>query len=152
MPPISGMGIRNPKSARLGMVCMTLAKPRTAPRQAALRVNRIPNGTPMAIAADMEMSKTKAHRMLQMWTPPESSPPYEGGVAAASADGVVLSSDSTGYADSFPGCEEYDIAMDDPKFDIIYESDDGDEPGTDEQRLLGFGGVRCVDAGHAFSL
>src|SRR5688572_19515444 len=55
MPPISGMGIRNPNSARLGIVCTTLANPRSHRRARGRRVNRIPIGTPIRIASAMAL-------------------------------------------------------------------------------------------------
>src|SRR5712692_1283420 len=50
MPPISGTGIRKPNSARLGIVCTTLAAPSTQWRNAARRAMTIPSGTPMSTA------------------------------------------------------------------------------------------------------
>ena len=46
MPPMNGIGIKKPNSARLGTVCITLAKPRTQPRQEGLRVSRMPPPIP----------------------------------------------------------------------------------------------------------
>ena len=54
IPPINGMGIRNPNSARLGMVCMTLAKPSSGVRRAARREISTPSGKPMAQAINIE--------------------------------------------------------------------------------------------------
>ena len=50
VPPMMGIGIRNPNSARLGMVCMTLAKPSTQVRKPGFRVSKMPAGMPIAIA------------------------------------------------------------------------------------------------------
>src|ERR671918_327423 len=54
MPPINGNGIRNPKRARLGIVCITLAMPSTGLRSASLRVSRIPVGIPIATARKVQ--------------------------------------------------------------------------------------------------
>src|SRR5204863_512546 len=48
MPPRNGSGMRNPNSARLGIVWNTLASPSTAPRHAGRRVSSTPSGTPIA--------------------------------------------------------------------------------------------------------
>ena len=56
MPPMSGTGIRNPNSARLGTVCMMLAKPTTQRRHAAKRVSSIAAGIAMAAASSMAMA------------------------------------------------------------------------------------------------
>src|SRR5579883_1477818 len=70
MPPRSGIGIRNPNSARLGMVCMTLENPRSQFRSAARRVSRMPSGmpramaTPMALATSTRCSRVRRGRSL----------------------------------------------------------------------------------------
>src|SRR3989442_13626989 len=60
MPPMKGKGIRNPNSARLGMVCITFAIPRSGPRRRFRRVIRIPSGKAiaMAIAVEIKTSQT----------------------------------------------------------------------------------------------
>ncbi len=50
MPPMNGIGIRNPNSARLGMVCITFAKPSNGVRNAARRVSKMPSGSPAPTA------------------------------------------------------------------------------------------------------
>src|SRR6266480_68980 len=47
-------GIRNPNSAKLGTVCMMLAKPSTGLLRAGLRVKSMPRGTPMRMAIPVE--------------------------------------------------------------------------------------------------
>jgi hypothetical protein len=53
-PPMKGSGIRNPNSARLGIVCSTLATPSTGVRHSGRRVSSTPSGTPMTIARPVE--------------------------------------------------------------------------------------------------
>src|SRR5579863_2789512 len=50
IPPMNGMGIRKPNSARLGMVCMMLAKPSSHRRAPGCLVNAMPSGTPSRTA------------------------------------------------------------------------------------------------------
>ena len=56
MPPMNGIGIRKPNNARLGMVCITLAKPSSQRRSPARRVSRIPSGTPISMATAIALS------------------------------------------------------------------------------------------------
>ena len=56
MPPISGIGIRNPKRARLGTVCNTFANPSTQPCRGGRRVSKMPSGIPIATAMAMDTS------------------------------------------------------------------------------------------------
>src|SRR5205085_6987911 len=49
MPP-NGSGMRKPKSARLGMVCKILVKPKTGRCKNLRRVNNTPTGMPIATA------------------------------------------------------------------------------------------------------
>src|SRR5579872_5493651 len=53
--PIHGAGSRNPNSARLGIVWITLATPSTGFSMTWRRVSHTPTGTPMATAMAMEM-------------------------------------------------------------------------------------------------
>src|SRR5437016_2873036 len=48
--PSHGVGKRNPKSARLGIVCRMFVPPRMGFRSHALRLTRTPNGTPITTA------------------------------------------------------------------------------------------------------
>ena len=48
--------MRKPNSARLGTVCMMLAKPRIGLLSAGLRVSRMPSGTPIRTAMPVEMT------------------------------------------------------------------------------------------------
>ena len=66
------------------------------------------------IAEDLEMSKTTVHRLLNMWCEPQKAEP-----PAPEAD-----------PNYFPGQEEYDLALEDPRFDGIFRED------TYENRLL----------------
>ena len=52
--PIPNTGIRNPNSARLGIVWNTLARASTGARHAGRRVSAMPSGTPTTIAAPVE--------------------------------------------------------------------------------------------------
>src|ERR1039457_4967559 len=54
IPPITFTGMRNPNNARLGTVCMMLAKANTHGRALALRDSRIPAGRLIAIAMAIE--------------------------------------------------------------------------------------------------
>ena len=56
IPPMSGRGIRKPKSARLGIVWNTLARPSTGPRHAGRRVRTTPSGMPMTMAIPVEIA------------------------------------------------------------------------------------------------
>jgi hypothetical protein len=56
MPPMKGKGMRNPNRARLGTVWNTFATPSTGPRHAGRRVSRTPSGTPITIAAPVEIA------------------------------------------------------------------------------------------------
>src|SRR5439155_11068852 len=56
MPPTNGRGMRNPNNARLGTVWNTFATPSTGPRHAGRRVSRTPSGTPITIAAPVEIA------------------------------------------------------------------------------------------------
>src|SRR5213595_2787801 len=56
MPPMNGSGMRKPNRARLGTVWNTFATPSTGPRHAGRRVSRTPSGTPITIAAPVEIA------------------------------------------------------------------------------------------------
>src|SRR5437588_5593257 len=60
MPPMKGNGIKNPNSARLGIVCITFAIPKSGPRRRFRRVIKIPSGKAiaMAIAVEIKTSHT----------------------------------------------------------------------------------------------
>src|SRR5437899_1031802 len=60
MSPMKGNGIKNPKSARLGIVCITFAIPSSGPRRRWRRVIKIPSGKAiaMAIAVAIKTSQT----------------------------------------------------------------------------------------------
>lgn len=66
------------------------------------------------IAAELELPKTSAHRMLQMWTPPG---PGQRAEAAAPVNNPH----------DFPGCEEYDAAKADPRFYSMYTREDEED-------------------------
>ena len=53
-PPTSGSGSRKPKSARLGIVCTTLAAADSGPPTRGRRAARTPSGTPAATAASVD--------------------------------------------------------------------------------------------------
>ena len=59
MPPINGIGISKPKSARLGTVCIMLAKPSTGVCRDFTRVSRMPSGTPTTMARPVEIETRK---------------------------------------------------------------------------------------------
>src|SRR5882672_4472641 len=63
IPPTKGSGIRKPNRARLGIVCSTPTTASTGRARRRLRVSRIPTGTPMATATDVE-SRTR----IRCWT------------------------------------------------------------------------------------
>ncbi len=54
IPPMNGSGIRNPKSARLGIVWTTFAKPSTGRASRGRRVSATPSGTPIATASAVD--------------------------------------------------------------------------------------------------
>ena len=54
MPPMKGIGMRKPKSARLGIVWTTFAKPRTGRARRGRRVSATPSGTPIPTASAVE--------------------------------------------------------------------------------------------------
>ena len=56
MPPTNGSGIRNPNSARLGMVCARLAMATIGRARAGRLAATMPNGMPMAAATSVETS------------------------------------------------------------------------------------------------
>ncbi len=56
MPPMNGMGIRKPKSARLGIVWKILATPSAMARNAGRCTMNMPSGTPMRMAMVMAMT------------------------------------------------------------------------------------------------
>src|SRR4030095_8247627 len=58
-PPMKGSGIRKPNRARLGIVCITLAMPRTGPRNFWRREIRMPTGSAMATAIAIEMKTSQ---------------------------------------------------------------------------------------------
>ena len=49
-------GMRKPNSAKLGTVCMMLAKPRIGLLSAGWRVSKIPKGTPISTAMPVDMT------------------------------------------------------------------------------------------------
>src|SRR6266700_6269419 len=59
MPPMKGKGIKNQKSARLGIVCITLAIPSSGPRRRFRRVIRIPSGKAIAMAMAVEIKTSQ---------------------------------------------------------------------------------------------
>src|SRR5437870_13677687 len=58
-------GISEPNNAKLGTVCMILAKPNTGVLRFGLRVNKIPSGTPITMAIPMEMITRKTCTMIK---------------------------------------------------------------------------------------
>lgn len=64
-----------------------------------------------AIAAEIGLPRTTVHRLLKLWRPPAESD-------SESRSGKVK------RIYDFPGCEEYDAAQEDPRFNDIYERED----------------------------
>ena len=78
-----------------------------------------------AVAAELQLSKSTAHRMLQMWQPPNEDEMEAGW----SDDGVLLPKEDDEYDPTtnvyyFPGCEEYDDETDNPRFEDRFERED----------------------------
>lgn len=81
------------------------------------------------IATGLELPKTTVHRYLQMWVPPEPPP-----------ETVVENDDKPDDSYYFPGHEEYDAALNDPRYDFMIfdedETDEDDDAEREENELL----------------
>lgn len=69
------------------------------------------------IAELMSLPKTTVHRLLQMWRPPVSEPESQ---KPGACKPPIREHD-------FPGCEEFDEAANDPRFNDIYEREDAED-------------------------
>jgi KaiC/GvpD/RAD55 family RecA-like ATPase len=78
-----------------------------------------------AVADELGLTKTKTHRLLQLWNEFQVS---------SNAKCGMRSAESSEFGD-FPGCEEYDEAIDDPRFDDAF----GREDEEGEALVLEFG-------------
>lgn len=87
------------------------------------RIKKMSDGemTIRAIAAELEMSKSAVHRKLQMWKPPRENVSSRDVAKATASTQPFDPTQKFGY---FPGCEEYDEASDDPRFDDNFENED----------------------------
>ena len=90
------------------------------------------------IALDCGRSKTTVHRLMQM----RPIPP-------ATETGDAQTTPEKSEQGEFPGCKEYDDALNDPRFDILSECDHENDPGIDvlgeEAWLIELAWVRARD-------
>ena len=70
------------------------------------------------IAVEIELPKTTVHRLLQMWRPP---------VQEAAAEAAAAGAEPIQNEYYFPGREEFDDALADPKFKKMFETGDEED-------------------------